>query len=1322
MRFVGTLALLAACADKAGDTGGGTTDVPTDGGEPPVVGALSFGTDEDTPLDFTVVASDPEGAPLTLSWVGAPSLGVVSGTLPDVTYTPNPDANGSETLVLTASDGTHTVQGQVTIDIRAVNDPPVAAPIADLTTPEDTPVAISIEVSDADGDSVTVTAVAPPAHGQMSGAPPTLQFLPEENWSGTESVVFDVSDGTSAVQLTFDITVTPVNDAPVAVDDGFNLVEDEELVVAKATLISNDMDLEADPLSFAGFGTPSQGDIADLGDDLRLTPPLGFVGIIEVPYTVSDGLETGEGKLVAVVSPGNDAPTGAADAFTTDEDQPLGVPAPGVLANDTDPEGDPLHAVLVDPPTNGAVSLDDDGAFVYTPDPDYSGADAFTYEVNDGALSNGPYRVDLTVDAVNDDPIAVDDALETFEDTPLLLDGASGVLTNDFDVDGDPLNADLLLGVLHGELTLDFDGGLLYVPDPGYNGSDDFVYQVTDDFGGLSFGGDVFITIHPVEDLPTAVDDAYAVAEDGSLEVGAPGLLANDADDDGDGLTVALATPASNGSVSVSADGSFSYTPAADWSGNDQFEVDVSDGKGTVRSTATVTVTPVNDPPVANAEAYDVTEGVLVVPAAGVLANDTDIDGDPLTAALVTSTTHGVLALAADGSFVYIPDGGYAGLDSFSYAADDGPAVSAPATVVLTVVPPNEAPIAVPDLYAATAGEILIVAGEDGVLANDTDPEGLPLEAILVVPPLHGDLELHIEGSFDYTPDDDFAGVDMATYIAVDPDGEISELTTISFVVTGAAPEPPVAVDDHYDGFEDTPIDIAAPGVLANDVGSDLVATLMAIPLHGAVTLDADGGFSYGARSPLPEDYAGIDVFSYVADNADGTSNMAVVELDLAAVDDAPRGNPDFLAVEAGSSLALGAPGVLANDADPEGDPISVASVADEPDFGVATLAPNGALSYTPDISFTDGVDTLTYVPVANGLEGDPVTVSITVFTVEGLEADRPPLARPDRFVSTGNFVLEVDAADGVLANDFDPDLDPLAVVAETRTTARGGSVVIDVDGGLAYTPPLGLGDTVDRFDVTVVAGAGAAVSTVEVALVGRAWWVDGASDGNGRSDAPLASLDDALAVASAGDVVRIVGDGDITAELPVGVTLLGAALPLSAAGHTLEAAGLAPVVSAPGGLRLPVGVAVGGFVLDLGGSAVIAHRGARLTALDLIDAGPNAVRGTASRHADWSIHGVTADGALSLGVDGTTGFVDLADSAFFAVSAWSGPDGSLGLVAVDSAADGWSLVAEGGFVLAADAPGECVDTDLGAIAAGGNTALDGGPPDVTASGLFQLR
>src|SRR6266850_2603043 len=154
---------------------------------------------------------------------------------------------------------------------------------------------------------------------------------------------------------------------------------------------------------------------------------------------------------------------------------------------------------------------------------------------------------------------------------------------------------------------------------------------------------------------PLASADGYGVNEDGVLNVAGAGVLTNDSDIDGDSLTAVLVSGPANGSLTLNANGSFSYTPSANFNGTDSFAYKANDGSADSNVvTVTLTVTAVNDAPVAAADAYTTSEDTpLTVTAAGVLSNDTDIDGDPLTAVLVTGPANGTLTLNANGSFTY---------------------------------------------------------------------------------------------------------------------------------------------------------------------------------------------------------------------------------------------------------------------------------------------------------------------------------------------------------------------------------------------------------------------------------------------------------------------------------------------------------------------------------------------------------------------------------------------------------------------------------------------------------------------------------------------
>jgi VCBS repeat-containing protein len=309
--------------------------------------------------------------------------------------------------------------------------------------------------------------------------------------------------------------------------------------------------------------------------------------------TLPDGSEV----CTATVNPVNSPPIALDDAYSTDEDTTLSVSVvEGVLYNDADQDGDSLSAVLDTGPSNGALTLYPDGSFTYTPDADYAGTDSFTYHANDGALDSNTSTVTLTVNPVNDAPTAADDAYSTDEDVALTI-SALGVLGNDGDVDGDSPSAVLDAGPTHGSLEFPGDGGFTYTPNADYYGLDSFTYHASDDTLDSNIAI-VILTVDPVNDAPTAADDAYSTDEDVALTVPGPGVLANDGDVDTDSLSAVLVTGPSNGELTLNEDGDFTYTPDADYDGTDSFTYHASDGAlGSNIATVTIIVNPVSEPP-----------------------------------------------------------------------------------------------------------------------------------------------------------------------------------------------------------------------------------------------------------------------------------------------------------------------------------------------------------------------------------------------------------------------------------------------------------------------------------------------------------------------------------------------------------------------------------------------------------------------------------------------------------------------------------------------------------------------------------------------------
>ncbi len=386
-----------------------------------------------------------------------------------------------------------------------------------------------------------------------------------------------------------------------------------------------------------------------------------------------------------LVSPLPVTPTAANDSYSLIENHILAVPAPGVLANDTVGLGTNLTAVLVNGPTNGTLSLSTNGGFVYTPNNNFFGTDGFTYLANDGQTNSDSATVTITV-LTNRPPVANGDSYSVVSGRTLTV-SAPGILSNDTAGWGTNLTAVLVSGPTHGTFSLNTNGGFTYTATNNFIGTDSFNYEAND---GVTNSTPATVTISVITNYPpVANNDSYNMITNTTLSVVAPGVLANDNDPDGDTLTSVLVSGPAHGTLTLTNNGGFSYTPANGFIGTDTFTYQASDGLA-YSTAASVTIivntTAVNNRPVANNDSYSTeVNTTLTVGSPGILANDYDADGDNLTAILVTSTANGTLNLNTNGGFSYTPTNNFIGTDSFTYEASDGSTNSIPVTVTITV-------------------------------------------------------------------------------------------------------------------------------------------------------------------------------------------------------------------------------------------------------------------------------------------------------------------------------------------------------------------------------------------------------------------------------------------------------------------------------------------------------------------------------------------------------------------------------------------------------------------------------------------------------------
>jgi hypothetical protein len=597
---------------------------------------------------------------------------------------------------------------------QAQNSPPTAIPQL-VSTPEDTPRPILLTGSDPDNDPLTFSIAAAPSNGTVSGAPPNVTYTPSKDFNGTDRFFFTVSDGEiRSIPAEVEITVTPVNDAPIARPDSLTVNEDTKNNVVDVLL--NDEDPDGDSLEVT-LASAGNGAASILGNgNISYTPNANYFGPDTISYTISDRKGGTASSTVAVtVQPLPDAPVANNDTAIVDEDSSNNVI--NVTANDTDPDGDNL-TVSAASASNG-IATPDGGNVRYTPPANFSGQATINYTINDGTGRTASATVSVTVRSVNDPPVANNDTATVAEDSSNNL---INVTANDTDADGDDLTV-TSASAADGTVTRD-GGAVRYTPTPDFNGSTTINYTISDGNGG-SDSATVSVTVTEQNDPPVANNDTATVTEDSRNNV--INVTANDTDPDGDTLTVTAAS-AQNGSVTFGG-GNVTYAPNANFSGTDRINYTISDGNGGSDSAVvTVTVTAVNDPPVANSDtatvAEDSTNNVI-----NVTVNDTDADGDTLTVT-AASAQNGSVTFGG-GNVIYTPNANYSGQDTINYTISDGNGGSASAVVTVTVTGESDAPrVVAPAIERSTSAERTAVEGSNFLFSmaeSFTDDDGDPL-------------------------------------------------------------------------------------------------------------------------------------------------------------------------------------------------------------------------------------------------------------------------------------------------------------------------------------------------------------------------------------------------------------------------------------------------------------------------------------------------------------------------------------------------------------------------------------------------------------------
>lgn len=1130
--------------------------------------------DEDEDIDINVLANDTdidlsrEGDDLIISAVSGVNNGTVA-IAPDgksLNFDADPDWFGTEVFIYTVTDQNNASdQAEVTVTVNAVNDGPIISDITDQVIAEDgSSGAISFTVTDVDNDDGSLVVTATTSNGVViplgsitlsgSGTNRTVTIDPAANkntWNALAgahepvTVTLQVSDGSLTDSDSFSVTVTTVNDDPDPSDDSTSVAEDGSIVI---DVLANDDDIdfdnEGDALTINAISQVdnAQVDIISGGTALRFTPDLDWFGTEVFAYSVIDTQgAVVEAEVTVEVTPVNDPPvisvisdqtiaedgsTGAIAFSVTDVDNADGsllvtamtsngvvIPMSSITLGGSGSE----RTVTIEPATEKNTWDAAGGAHE---------AVTITLRVSDGSLTDSePFEV--TVTPVSDSPSAADDAASVDEDGSVVID----VLSNDSDVDleneGDNLTISAVSGIDNASVTIAGDGkSITFSPDPHWNGSETFSYTITDE-SGLSATANVTMTVEAVNDAPTAVNDNANVDEDSSIMID---VLGNDSDVDlareGDLLIVLSTSGVTDGAVVISPDGkSLTYTPNADWSGTESFSYTVRDAHGaTDTATVSVIVSPVNDDPIANDDAYTIMEDAGARNL-NVLINDDDEDlpyGDALEIVQILSGPSNGNAVidTINNQIIYTANANFNGSDSITYQIKDNqnPAVFDSAVVAITVTSVNDLPV-VTSTNNHTIQEDNAANGQ--VTVSDVDVNDQPdpdsHSFSLESDALHGSVALGADdGSYTYTPDANYNGSDSFVVLVTDErGGSVSRTVTITI---SAINDVPVVNDASYNTPENTSVnesvDAIDPDVSLN--GDILAYSVVSWPTNGSLTLDPNSGaFTYAPD----EDYNGTDSFTVEVQDQAGESDQGVISLFVNYYENDPMANNDSYVIDEDSGQAT--LDVMTNDADadiPYGDVIHMQAITTAPTHGSASIdAGSDSILYTPDANF-NGTDSLRYTIRDNQdpLVTDEAIVTITVQAVN----DTPVISSLDHY-----DVSE----DGVLNGSIvfsDPDVNDTP--ADTHTfridaAPLHGRIDLNQSNGVyVYTPSSNYNGS-DSFTVRVTDSKGAYdTQTITVNMT----WLD---------DDPIANDDTYTMKEGAGWKTMDVVANDNDADQPYG-------------------------------------------------------------------------------------------------------------------------------------------------------------------------------------------
>ncbi|MEZ9984790.1 tandem-95 repeat protein [Vibrio sp. 10N.261.49.A3] len=975
--FNGDISLDVSVMDEDGATAETTAGIDVIAvNDLPVAGSTTYSVDEDNVItisDAQLLAnsSDIEGdvSVSDVSYSGTDGIFTDNG---DGTYSfaPNENFNGNVSLDVTVADEDGaTAQTTAGIDVIAVNDAPVSGDLA-YSVDEDGSITLSQEqllaqASDVDGDALTASNITAGDNATVTANDDgSFTIIPDADFNGDIDLSFDVSDGVETVQAGVDLTVNPVNDLPTAEDQSFTVEEDGTLTFTDEDLLAGAADIDGDDLSVADVSyTGAEGVFTDNGDGTySFAPNENFNGDVSLGFTVSDGTDTVDANIDVTVTDVNDAPVAGATSYQMNEDGTITLSPEQLIANSSDVDGEVSLDSVSYSGTDGILTQNEDGSVTFAPNENFNGDISLDVTVIDDDGATAETTAGIEVIAVNDAPVAGNVAYSVDEDGSITL-SQEQLLAQASDVDGDALTASNLSAGDNATVTANDDGSFTITPDADFNGDIDLSFDVSDGLETVQAGVD--LTVNPVNDLPTAADQSFTVEEDGTLTFTDADLLAGAADIDGDDLSVAdVSYTGAEGVFTDNGDGTYSFAPNENFNGDVSLGFTVSDGTDTVDANIDVTVTDVNDAPVAGATSYQMNEdGTITISPEQLIANSSDVDGEVSLESVTYTGSDGELVQNDDGSVTFTPSENFNGDISLDVVVTDDDGATATTTAGIEVLAVNDGPES-EDVNLTTAEDSTILITQGMLLAQATDIDNTADELSasgLQIDPGLGELLDNEDGTWSFTPNENFNGDVPMTFNVSDGQETISVDGNIDVTPVNDAPEAPTI---EMQGEEDV-VMVIDPAYIADQVtdldGDEISIESITVraPANATLTQQPDGMY----HLVTTQDFNGLVELGYQATDGeevvDGSLNVDVIP-----VNDAPFnvGNAMMTTNEDGAfTFDAGDLMNLFGDIDTADLVVSRIITADGEDGGEVTDNGDGTWTFTPTGDFA-GVSDLQVV------------------------------------------------------------------------------------------------------------------------------------------------------------------------------------------------------------------------------------------------------------------------------------------------------------------------------------------------------------------------